>query len=39
VLLTGTSLVPDEGFTLEPGDRIDIDIEGIGRLSNTVTVV
>jgi 2-dehydro-3-deoxy-D-arabinonate dehydratase len=39
VLLTGTSLVPEEGFTLEPGDRIDIDIEGIGRLSNTVTVV
>ena len=39
VLLTGTSLVPEEGFTLEPGDRIDIDIEGIGRLSNTVTMV
>ncbi|GAB3328451.1 fumarylacetoacetate hydrolase [Haloplanus rallus] len=39
VLLTGTSLVPEEGFTLEPGDRIDIDIEGIGRLSNTVTRV
>lgn len=39
VLLTGTSLVPEEGFTLQPGDRIDIDIEGIGRLSNTATVV
>lgn len=39
VLLTGTSLVPEEEFTLQPGDRVDIDIEGIGRLSNTVTVV
>jgi 2-dehydro-3-deoxy-D-arabinonate dehydratase len=39
VLLTGTSLVPEEGFTLEPGDQINIDIEGIGHLSNTVTVV
>jgi 2-dehydro-3-deoxy-D-arabinonate dehydratase len=39
VLLTGTSLVPEEGFTLEPDDRIDIDIDGIGRLSNTVTEV
>ena len=39
VLLTGTSLVPEEGFTLQPGDRIDIIIEGIGRLSNTVTMV
>ncbi|WP_254271344.1 fumarylacetoacetate hydrolase family protein [Haloarcula marina] len=39
VLLTGTSLVPAEGFTLEPGDDIHIDIDGIGRLSNTVTTV
>ncbi|QIO22844.1 fumarylacetoacetate hydrolase family protein [Haloarcula sp. JP-L23] len=39
VLLTGTSLVPEEGFTLRPGDRIDVDIEAIGRLSNTVTTV
>lgn len=36
VLLTGTSLVPEDSFTLESGDRVDIDIEGIGRLSNTV---
>jgi len=39
VLLTGTSLVPEEGFTLRAGDRVDISIEGIGTLSNTVTEV
>ena len=39
VLLTGTSLVPDEGFTLRADDTVHIDIEGIGRLSNPVTVV
>jgi len=39
ILLTGTGVVPDDSFTLEPGDRITIDISGIGRLENTVTVV
>ncbi|MFA1611758.1 fumarylacetoacetate hydrolase family protein [Halobellus rubicundus] len=39
VLLTGTSLVPSEGFTLREGDRIDIGIEGIGSITNPVTVV
>lgn len=39
VLLTGTSLVPDDTFTLEEGDRVDIDVEGIGVLSNPVTTV
>lgn len=39
VLLTGTSLVPDDGFTLEAGDDISITIEAIGRLENTVTTV
>jgi 2-dehydro-3-deoxy-D-arabinonate dehydratase len=39
VLLTGTSLVPDEGFTLEAGDEITIDVEGIGCLENTVKTV
>jgi len=39
VLLTGTSLVPDDGFTLRTGDRIDIEAESIGTLSNTVTTV
>ncbi|MBV0925389.1 fumarylacetoacetate hydrolase family protein [Halomicroarcula limicola] len=39
VLLTGTPLVPDEGFTLREDDHIDIEIEGIGTLSNPVTTV
>ena len=39
VLLTGTSLVPEDDFTLQDGDRIDIYIEGIGTLSNGVTTV
>jgi 2-dehydro-3-deoxy-D-arabinonate dehydratase len=39
VLLTGTSLVPDEGFSLRPGDEVRIDIEGIGRLVNGVVSV
>jgi 2-dehydro-3-deoxy-D-arabinonate dehydratase len=39
VLLTGTGVVPDESFTLQDGDDITIEISGIGRLQNTVTVV
>jgi 2-dehydro-3-deoxy-D-arabinonate dehydratase len=39
VLLTGTSLVPEEGFSLRPGDEIRIDIDGIGRLVNDVVTV
>lgn len=39
VLLTGTSLVPDNGFTLHKGDEIEIEIEEIGVLENGVTVV
>ncbi|GAA5430650.1 fumarylacetoacetate hydrolase family protein [Haloarcula japonica] len=39
VLLTGTSLVPDDDFTLQEGDEVTIDIESIGRLKNPVTVV
>ena len=39
VLLTGTGVVPDESFTLQPGDEVTIDISGIGRLQNPVTVV
>ncbi|WP_435077390.1 fumarylacetoacetate hydrolase family protein [Halococcus sp. AFM35] len=38
VLLTGTSLVPEES-TLESGDEIAIDIENVGRLENGVTNV
>jgi 2-dehydro-3-deoxy-D-arabinonate dehydratase len=39
VLLTGTSLVPEDGFTLEAGDEIAITIEGLGTLENPVQVV
>jgi 2-dehydro-3-deoxy-D-arabinonate dehydratase len=36
ILLTGTGVVPPDQFTLESGDRITIEVAGIGRLSNTV---
>ncbi len=39
VLLTGTSLVPPDDFTLAEGDRIEIDIENIGTLVNHVETV
>ena len=39
VLLTGTGIVPPDGFTLQPGDQIQIDISGIGRLENSVVEV
>ena len=34
VLSTGTGLVPDLDFTLEPGDVVRIEIAGIGSLTN-----
>ncbi|QCC49421.1 fumarylacetoacetate hydrolase family protein [Halobellus limi] len=39
VLLTGTSLVPEDEFTLRAADNIEIGIEGIGTLSNSVVEV
>ncbi|WP_224450409.1 fumarylacetoacetate hydrolase family protein [Haloprofundus salilacus] len=39
VLLTGTSLVPEDDFTLREDDHIEINIEGIGTLTNDVTPV
>lgn len=39
VLLTGTGVVPPDEFTLQAKDEIVIEISGIGRLQNTVTVV
>lgn len=36
VLLTGTGLVPPQEFTLQPGDRVTISMDGIGSLSNDV---
>jgi len=35
-LLTGTGIVPPDGFTLEHGDVISISIDGIGTLTNRV---
>jgi 2-dehydro-3-deoxy-D-arabinonate dehydratase len=37
ILLTGTGVVPPDDFSLAPGDRISIHIDGIGTLSNVVT--
>jgi 2-dehydro-3-deoxy-D-arabinonate dehydratase len=36
VLLTGTSIVPPESYTLQDGDLIEIEIPGIGTLVNPV---
>ncbi|HTQ63262.1 MAG TPA: fumarylacetoacetate hydrolase family protein [Puia sp.] len=37
-LMTGTGMVPPPEFTLQPGDKIDITIEGIGTLRNKVAI-
>jgi 2-dehydro-3-deoxy-D-arabinonate dehydratase len=39
MLLTGTGIVPPDGFTLLAGDRIQIRISGIGMLENVVAEV
>lgn len=36
LLMTGTGIIPDNGFSLEPGDLVAITIEGIGCLTNPV---
>jgi 2-dehydro-3-deoxy-D-arabinonate dehydratase len=36
VLSTGTGLVPDITFNLEPGDAVEVAIDGIGTLVNEV---
>lgn len=36
LLMTGTALVPDDSFTLQSGDRVEITIPGIGTLANPV---
>ena len=35
-LMTGTCVVPGNDFTLQPDDAVEIQIEGIGTLNNTV---
>lgn len=37
LLMTGTSIVPPDDFTLREGDVVEIEIEGIGLLRNRVT--
>lgn len=39
VLLTGTGIVPGDDFTLQPDDKVRIEIDGIGVLENTVIMV
>jgi 2-dehydro-3-deoxy-D-arabinonate dehydratase len=36
VLLTGTGLVPPDEFTLEPGQVVEVEVAGVGRLVNEV---
>lgn len=38
VLATGTGIVPEMDFALQAGDEVDIEIEEVGRLRNTVAV-
>lgn len=38
-LMTGTGIVPGNDFTLQVGDEITIEIEGIGVLKNDVGVI
>lgn len=38
ILLTGTGLVPDSTFTLNPDDRVSITSPEIGTLANTVAL-
>jgi 2-dehydro-3-deoxy-D-arabinonate dehydratase len=39
LLLTGTGIVPPDSFALQAGDRVRIEISGIGRLENDVVEV
>ena len=39
VLLSGTGIVPPDDFTLAAGDVVQIQIEGLGNLENSVKVV
>lgn len=36
LLMTGTGIVPDDDFTLQHGDVVNITIEGIGTLTNVM---
>jgi len=36
-LMTGTGIIPEDSFTLQPGDEIRISIDGVGTLVNFVS--
>ena len=38
-LMTGTGIVPDESFSLQPRDLVEITIESLGTLSNRVAAL
>ena len=38
-LLTGTSIVPPESYSAQPGDLVRIAIDGLGELANRVSLV
>ncbi|MBT4513795.1 MAG: fumarylacetoacetate hydrolase, partial [Chloroflexi bacterium] len=38
-VVTGTGVIPPMDFTLAEGDVVHVEIESIGTLTNTVTVV
>ena len=39
ILSTGTGIVPPLDISLEAGDIVEIDVAGVGILSNTVEVI
>jgi 2-dehydro-3-deoxy-D-arabinonate dehydratase len=39
ILLTGTGIVPEPTFSLAPGDRVRIEIDGLGALQNPVASI
>jgi len=39
ILLTGTGIVPPDTFTLQAGDIVEIEVDGIGVLQNPVIIV
>jgi 2-dehydro-3-deoxy-D-arabinonate dehydratase len=39
ILLTGTGIVPEPGFSLSDGDEVDISVTGLGTLTNPVVTV
>lgn len=35
-LMTGTGIIPEDSFSLQVGDKVEISIDNIGKLTNTV---